>query len=40
MLADGGFLQRQLARLAKVEPRETGAVLASFFLFFFVLGSY
>ena len=40
MLAEGGFLQRQLARLAKVEPRETGAVLASFFLFFFVLGSY
>ena len=27
-------------RAAKVEPRETAAVLAAFFLFFFVLGSY
>jgi ATP:ADP antiporter, AAA family len=33
-------LQRQLARVAKVEPKETAAVLAAFFLFFFVLGSY
>ncbi len=33
-------LQRQLARFAKVEPRETAAVVAAFCLFFFVLGSY
>lgn len=33
-------LQRQLSRLAKVEPRETAAVVAAFCLFFFVLGSY
>jgi AAA family ATP:ADP antiporter len=34
------FIQRQLGRFAKVEPREATAVLAAFFLFFFVLGSY
>jgi len=39
-MAGGGFVQRQLARVAKVEPRETKAVFAAFFLFFFVLGSY
>lgn len=33
-------LQRQLSRFAKVEPRETAAVIAAFCLFFFVLGSY
>lgn len=33
-------LQRRLLRLAKVEPRETAAVVAAFCLFFFVLGSY
>jgi AAA family ATP:ADP antiporter len=33
-------LQRQLLRFAKVEPRETAAVVAAFCLFFFVLGSY
>lgn len=33
-------LQRQLAHFAKVEPRETAAVVAAFCLFFFVLGSY
>jgi AAA family ATP:ADP antiporter len=33
-------LQRALQRFAKVEPRESAAVLAAFFLFFFVLGSY
>jgi AAA family ATP:ADP antiporter len=33
-------LQRALQRYAKVEPRESAAVLAAFFLFFFVLGSY
>ena len=33
-------LQRQLTRFAKVEPRETAAVVAAFCLFFFVLGSY
>jgi len=33
-------LQRQLSRFAKVEPRETAAVVAAFCLFFFVLGSY
>ena len=35
-----GFFQRQLARVATVEPGEVKAVLAAFFLFFFVLGSY
>jgi AAA family ATP:ADP antiporter len=33
-------LQRNLARFAKVEPRESAAVVAAFCLFFFVLGSY
>jgi AAA family ATP:ADP antiporter len=33
-------LQRLLLRYARVEPRESSAVLAAFFLFFFVLGSY
>jgi AAA family ATP:ADP antiporter len=33
-------LQRALQRYAKVEPRESAAVIAAFFLFFFVLGSY
>jgi ATP:ADP antiporter, AAA family len=33
-------LQRALQRYAKVEPRESAAVVAAFFLFFFVLGSY
>ena len=40
MQAESGFLQRQLARLVRIEPRETAAVTAAFFLFFFVLGSY
>jgi hypothetical protein len=31
---------RLLRVVAKVEPRETGVVLAAFFLYFFVLGSY
>ncbi|MBM4232558.1 MAG: MFS transporter [Gammaproteobacteria bacterium] len=34
------MLQRRLARFARVEPRESTAVLAAFCLFFFVLGSY
>lgn len=34
------FLQRHLQRFARVELKETTAVVASFFLFFFVLGSY
>ncbi len=33
-------MQRLLARFAKVEPKEAAAVVAAFFLFFFVLGSY
>ena len=33
-------LQRALQRFAKVEPRESAAVLTAFLLFFFVLGSY
>ena len=33
-------VQRLLQRFAKVEPRESAAVIAAFFLFFFVLGSY
>ena len=33
-------LQRALQRFAKVEPRESAAVLTTFLLFFFVLGSY
>ncbi|MFZ9993327.1 MAG: MFS transporter, partial [Steroidobacteraceae bacterium] len=33
-------MQRQLQRFARVEPKETAAVVAAFFLFFFVLGSY
>lgn len=40
MLADSAFLQRQLSRVARIEPRESAAVIAAFFLFFFVLGSY
>ena len=40
MRAEGGALQRQLARFARVEPRESAAVIAAFCLFFFVLGSY
>jgi AAA family ATP:ADP antiporter len=40
MSAEAPLLQRQLARFARVEPRETAAVLAAFCLFFFVLGSY
>lgn len=40
MQAESSFLQRQLARLVRIEPRETAAVTAAFFLFFFVLGSY
>jgi len=36
----GNGLQRFLFRIAKVEPRETYVVLAAFFLYFFVLGSY
>lgn len=40
MHAESSFLQRQLARLVRIEPRETAAVTAAFFLFFFVLGSY
>jgi len=34
------MIQRHLARLVRVEPRETAAVIAAFCLFFFVLGSY
>jgi AAA family ATP:ADP antiporter len=34
------FLQRQLQKYAKVQPKESAAVVASFCLFFFVLGSY
>ena len=34
------FVQSLLGRFARVEPRETTAVVAAFFLFFFVLGSY
>ncbi len=33
-------IARFLKVVAKVEPRETGIVLAAFFLYFFVLGSY
>jgi len=40
MQAEAGWLQRLLARLARVEPRESAAVIAAFWLFFFVLGSY
>lgn len=40
MSAGPGFFQRQLARVAAVEPQEIKAVFAAFFLFFFVLGSY
>jgi ATP:ADP antiporter, AAA family len=40
MTAQPNFIQRQLTRLAKVEPHEAAAVVAAFFLFFFVLGSY
>lgn len=40
MNAQPTFIQRQLARVSKVEPQEAAAVLAAFFLFFFVLGSY
>jgi len=40
MTAQPTFIQRQLARVSKVEPQEATAVLAAFFLFFFVLGSY
>jgi AAA family ATP:ADP antiporter len=38
--AEPTALQRALLRFAKVEPREASSVLAAFFLFFFVLGSY
>lgn len=34
------FVQAQLGRIAKVEPREATVVISAFFLFFFVLGSY
>ena len=34
------LLHRSLSRVARIEPRELPAVLASFLLFFFVLGSY
>lgn len=40
MFAEGSFMQRQLVRVARIEPRESAAVIAAFFLFFFVLGSY
>jgi AAA family ATP:ADP antiporter len=40
MRAEGTALQRLLARFARVEPGEVAAVVAAFFLFFFVLGSY
>jgi AAA family ATP:ADP antiporter len=33
-------LQRLLRRFVQIEPREIAAVVAAFFLFFFVLGSY
>jgi AAA family ATP:ADP antiporter len=39
-MREPGLVKRQLARIANVEPRETKAVFAAFFLFFFVLGSY
>ncbi len=34
------MLQRMLSRYVKVDTRETSTVVAAFFLFFFVLGSY
>jgi AAA family ATP:ADP antiporter len=40
MAAEPSLMQRGLARFARVEPRESAAVIASFLLFFFVLGSY
>ncbi|MBM4199363.1 MAG: MFS transporter, partial [Gammaproteobacteria bacterium] len=40
MSAETTALQRLLVRFARVEPRESAAVVAAFFLFFFVLGSY
>lgn len=40
MVNTTSFLQRQLQRYAKVQPQESAAVIASFCLFFFVLGSY
>ena len=40
MAAKPTLLQRGLARFARVEPRESAAVIAAFLLFFFVLGSY
>ena len=40
MQSKASFLQRQLARFARVEPQEAPAVVAAFVLFFFVLGSY
>jgi AAA family ATP:ADP antiporter len=40
MRAESTALQRVLARFARVEPGEVAAVVAAFFLFFFVLGSY
>ena len=40
MAAEPSLMQRGLARFARVEPRESAAVVASFLLFFFVLGSY
>ena len=40
MHAESTPLQRFLSRFARVEPRETAAVVAAFCLFFFVLGSY
>ena len=40
MAAEPSLMQRGLARVARVEPRESAAVIASFLLFFFVLGSY
>ena len=37
MAAEPSLMQRGLARFARVEPRESAAVIASFLLFFFVL---
>lgn len=38
--AQPSLLQRFLSRYTTVDPRETATVVAAFFLFFFVLGSY
>lgn len=40
MASEPNALQRILSRYAKIDARETATVVAAFFLFFFVLGSY